>query len=83
MACPRPGEGWSPGTDRLTTRMTCPRSGLPGPSIVGAMACPLPGEGWSPWWLVDEPSTTTLHPPPPHYQLEEQTQSYNWQDNKH
>src|ERR1700693_1470865 len=32
------------------------RSGLPGPSIVGAMACPRPGVGWSPcggtrvWW---------------------------------
>src|SRR5216683_3908154 len=23
MACPRPGVGWSPSTDCLTTRMTC------------------------------------------------------------
>ena len=23
MACPRPGVGWSPCTDRLTTRMAC------------------------------------------------------------
>jgi hypothetical protein len=37
--------------------LLCLRSGLPGPSIVGAMACPRPVMGWSPcdgvvalWW---------------------------------
>src|SRR5260370_2944469 len=29
----------------LWSTLLCPRSGLPGPSIVGAMACPRPGEG--------------------------------------
>ena len=43
------------------------------------------GDGLSSPWggVVALVATTTPHPLPPHYQLEEQTQSYNWQDNKH
>ncbi len=40
--------GWPGQGDHKGAPLLCLRSGLPGPSIVGAMACPRPGVGWSP-----------------------------------